>query len=131
WTLRKDPRVVVMERTNALHAAPPEPIDLIAIDLGWTPQRYAIPAAMRWLKPTGRILTLIKPHYELRADEKPLLRDGVLAEHDAERIAERTAAELPGLGARLLGLTRSPITGGAGKGNKHGNSEWLSLLARA
>ena len=90
WTLRNDPRVVVMERTNALHAEPPTLMDLIAIDLGWTPQRHAIPAALRWLKPEGRIITLIKPHYELGPDEKGLLHEGVLAEPDAERIARRT-----------------------------------------
>src|ERR1041384_316105 len=59
WTLRNDPRVIVMERTNALHAEAPAPVDLIAIDLGWTPQRHAIPGALRWLKPDGRIVTLI------------------------------------------------------------------------
>jgi 23S rRNA (cytidine1920-2'-O)/16S rRNA (cytidine1409-2'-O)-methyltransferase len=128
WTLRKDPRVIVMERTNALHAEPPEPVDLIAIDLSWTPQRHAIPAALRWLKPGGRIITLIKPHYELTPDEKSLLRDGVLDERDAERIALRTASELPSLGVRVAGLTKSPLTGGATKGNKRGNSEWLTLL---
>ncbi|MFM9996399.1 MAG: SAM-dependent methyltransferase [Phycisphaerales bacterium] len=131
WTLRNDPRVVVMERTNALHAAAPEPVDLVVVDLGWTPQRHAIPAALRWLKPGGRIITLIKPHYELRDDEKLLLRDGVLDEPDSLRIAERAAAELPALGIDVRGLTRSPILGGASKGNKHGNAEWLALLARA
>ncbi len=131
WTLRNNSRVVVLERTNALHAPPPEPVDLIAIDLGWTPQRHAIPAALRWLKPAGRIISLIKPHYELVADEKGLLRDGVLQEPDADRIARRAAEQLPSLGVEVLGFTRSPLAGGAGKGNKHGNSEWLVLLRRS
>lgn len=146
WTLRQDPRVTVLERTNALHAPPPVPptsaaaaevsatnapilMDLIAIDLGWTPQRHAIPAALRWLKPGGCIISLIKPHYELHPDERALLKDGVLDEPDAQRIAQRTADALPALGVRLLGLTRSPIAGGAGKGNRRGNTEWLALLA--
>lgn len=129
WKLRKDPRVVVMERTNALHAPAPEPIDLIAIDLGWTPQRHAIPAALRWLKPGGRIVSLIKPHYEVpREDAKALLKDGVLEEADADRITQHTVSELPGLGVEVLGLTRSPITGGVTKKNKRGNAEWLVLL---
>jgi 23S rRNA (cytidine1920-2'-O)/16S rRNA (cytidine1409-2'-O)-methyltransferase len=130
WTLRMHARVVVMERTNALHAPPPEPVDLIAIDLGWTPQRLAVPAALRWLKPTGRIISLIKPHYELAGDEKGLLRDGVLEAPDAERIARRTADRLPAMGVKVLGLTRSPIEGGVTKGNKRGNAEWLVLLGR-
>lgn len=138
WTLRKDPRVVVMERTNALHAAPPERVDLVVIDLGWTPQKFAIPAALKWLKPSAipgpppRIISLIKPHYELSREEgKGLLKDGVLDEPDAQRIAERAAAAMPALGVRLVGLTRSPIAGGATKGNKRGNAEWLALLERS
>ena len=128
WKLRKDPRVVVLERTNAIHAPIPEPVDLVAIDLGWTSQRHAIPAALRWLKPQGRIVSLIKPHYELLPEEKRLLRSGVLAEADAERIARRTYDSLPGSGVRHLGLVRSPILGGASKGARLGNAEWLALI---
>ena len=138
WKLRKDPRVVVMERTNALHAPPPilagspSPVsmDLIAIDLAWTPQRHAVPAALRWLGPKGMIITLVKPHYELARDEAGLLNDGVLQEGDAERVAVRTVDQLPAWGVRVLGLVKSPIAGGAGKGNKRGNAEWLAWLAR-
>lgn len=129
WALRNDPRVFVMERTNALYAGPPHgPLDFIAIDLGWTPQRHAIPSALRWLKPGGRIISLIKPHYEVEKTEKYLLVRGVLAETDAERIAVRTAESLPALGVRVDGFTRSPIEGGAGKG-RGGNAEWLVLIA--
>ena len=131
WKLRQDPRVSVLERTNALHAGPPESVDLIAIDLGWTPQRHAIPAALRWLKPSGRIISLIKPHYELAADERALLKEGVLDDAEAERIARRTTGHLPAFGVTVLGLTKSPIAGGATKGNRRGNAEWLAHLARA
>lgn len=134
WKLRTDPRVRVMERTNALHATPPEPADrpdLVVIDMGWTPQRLCIPAALAWLRPGGRIITLVKPHYEAHADERPLLNDGVLAETDAQRIADRTIASLITHGATALGSTRSPIVGGHGKKNASGNSEWLALLSPA
>src|SRR4051812_11330036 len=40
WKLRKDPRVVVMERTNAMHVRLPEPVDLVTIDVAWTRQRH-------------------------------------------------------------------------------------------
>ena len=92
WKLRNDPRVAVMERTNALHAQPPagELMDLVGIDLAWTPQRLAIPAALKWLKPDGRIVSLVKPHYELSDDEKrDLLRDGVLDAAEAQRVLQR------------------------------------------
>ncbi len=132
WKLRQDARVVVLERSNALHAQPPEPVDLVAIDLGWTPQRHAIPAAVRWLKEGGRIISLIKPHYELARDEqRRLLRAGVLDEADAERITQSVMEQMPGLGVAVMGLTRSPVQGGATKGNKRGNAEWLALLTRA
>ncbi len=128
WTLRNDPRVTVMERTNAMHTAPPDgPVDLLAIDMGWTPQKHAIPAALRWLKPGGRIISLVKPHYEVEPSEKSLLVRGILPEPDAERIAKRAIDTLSALNIRIAGLTRSPIEGGAGKG-KRGNAEWLALI---
>lgn len=137
WKLRNDPRVAVMERANALHVAPPTAdgvpalMDLIAIDMGWTPQRLAIPAALKWLKPTGSIVSLVKPHYEVEKGEAGLLRDGVLEGADAQRIAERTVSQLPALGVEVRGFTRSPITGGATKKNARGNAEWLVWLTRA
>lgn len=128
WTLRNDPRVVVMERSNALHAEPPEPVGLVVMDLGWTPQRLAIPAALRWLAPGGRIVSLVKPHYEHKDAGGTLPRGGVLDEPDAERVVERVVAGLPGLGVRVLGLTRSPILGGA---KAAGNAEWLVAVEKA
>lgn len=134
WRLRNDPRVVVMERTNALRADPPPGgVDLVVIDLGWTPQRQAVPAALCWLKPgaEGRIITLIKPHYEASAiGEARLLNRGVLDAADAEAVALRTIAAMPELGAETLASTPSPITGGAGK-RRRGNPEWIALLAKS
>lgn len=132
YTLRTDPRVVTLERTNALHAAPPSDagIDLVTIDLAWTPQRLCTPAALRWLKPGGRIITLIKPHYEAaHGPEKSKLVSGVLSETDARITLERVLSEIPGLGARVLSMTQSPIMGGGGKKRSHGNIEFLALLA--
>jgi 23S rRNA (cytidine1920-2'-O)/16S rRNA (cytidine1409-2'-O)-methyltransferase len=136
WKLRQDPRVVVMERQNALHApVPPEVtaaggLDLVVIDAGWTPQRLVIPAAVKWLKPAGRIITLVKPHYELEPAEKGLLRAGVLPDAEAERIAHRTIDALPAAGVRVLGVTESPIRGGHATKAGAGNREWLAALAR-
>ena len=129
WKLRNEPHVVVMERTNALHAEPAELVDLVTIDMAWTPQRHAIPAALKWLKPTGRIITLIKPHYELDADEKKsLLIDGRLAPEEAERVMLRVLAEMPACGARAIAHTRSPITGGKSSKGGEGNVEFLALV---
>ena len=137
WKLRSDERVVVMERTNALHAEPPGDVragggvDLVVIDLGWTRQDKAVPAALRWVKPDGRVITLIKPHYE--ADRSALGGGGVLADDDAERVACTVRDAMPALGADVLGFVESPILGGAVSGKRKrrggGNREWLALLA--
>jgi 23S rRNA (cytidine1920-2'-O)/16S rRNA (cytidine1409-2'-O)-methyltransferase len=134
WKLRSDPRVTTIERTNALHAEPPaEGVDLVVIDLGWTPQRLAIPAAKRWLNTNGRIISLIKPHYEL-SDQigKAAYEEIVLDDDKAKEITERAAAEIAKLGFTVDGLTPSPILGGGkrSKSKAKGNVEWLALLSQ-
>ncbi|MBC7834908.1 MAG: TlyA family rRNA (cytidine-2'-O)-methyltransferase [Phycisphaerales bacterium] len=136
WKLRKDARVTVMERTNALHAAPPagelEKMDLVVLDTGWTPQRLCLPAAMKWVRAGdrgdqgGRIITLIKPHYELEPAEKYLLVGGVLDESEAGRVSQRALETMPAIGLRVIAVTKSPITGS--KGAARGNAEWLAML---
>src|SRR5579859_6656968 len=64
WKLRNDPRVVVMERTNAMHVDLPEKVDLVTIDTSWTKQKNILPNALHNLKPGKQIISLIKPHYE-------------------------------------------------------------------
>ncbi|RMH14334.1 MAG: methyltransferase domain-containing protein [Planctomycetota bacterium] len=132
WKLRNDERVVVMERSNALHVEPPAELvdaglaDLTVIDLGWTRQRLALPAATRWTKPDGRIITLIKPHYEQETDQRS--RRGVLADEEAERIVREVCAQIGEMGFVVEGLVESPIRGG--KGKTSGNREWLALVSR-
>lgn len=133
WKLRQDERVVVHERSNALHLEPAESVDLVVIDLGWTPQRLALPAAAKWLNPDGRIITLVKPHYECEKSE--LGPGGVMDHTRAEEVAEEVRDRLPALGFGVLGWTKSPVIGGAaGKRKKRkgtGNPEWLALVARS
>lgn len=133
YKLRIDPRVLVIERANGLHVEVPPGeggVDLAVIDLGWTAQRLAVPAALRWLRPDGRILTLVKPHYEAeKLGKGSLLSGGVLNDEDAEAIAREVIDAMPALGVQAIGDTRSPIAGGKGKGA--GNAEWLVLLRPA
>lgn len=130
YKLRIDVRVTVMERTNALHAERPQGgVDLVVVDMAWTPQSRCIPATIAWLSsaPTSRIITLIKPHYEAKGfGLDHLLVRGVLNEADAEAVMQRVVESLPSLGVRVLNTTRSPIEGGSG-----GNTEYLALLERA
>lgn len=137
YRLRQDERVIVMERTNALHAEPPDiPVNLVTIDLAWTPQRLAIPAALRWLRPAGRIITLVKPHYELTEDEKAEhLTDGFLDPANAPLVLGRVLERMPQWGARVIAHAQSPITGGkTGRRRRKrtasaGNIEYLVLAA--
>lgn len=133
WKLRQDPRVEVRERTNALHADPPEGgVDLVVVDLAWTPQRLAVPAALRWLAPAGarRIATLVKPHYELPEEEKSLLDRGFLPQEEAPRVLQRVLDGMPALGATVLGCVQSPLVGGktAKRRGVPGNVEYVAVL---
>jgi 23S rRNA (cytidine1920-2'-O)/16S rRNA (cytidine1409-2'-O)-methyltransferase len=67
WKLRKDPRVAVMERTNAMHVSLPEKVSVVTIDVAWTKQRHILPSARRMIADDAFVMTLIKPHYEAEA----------------------------------------------------------------
>lgn len=119
YKLRKDPRVVTMERTNAMHVVLPEPVDLVTIDVAWTRQKHILPAAARLLKPGGRIVTLVKPHYEAG---RALLRQGILPEAELPGVLEGVKADIQAAGFKITGQTPSPIKGAKG------NTELLMLL---
>jgi 23S rRNA (cytidine1920-2'-O)/16S rRNA (cytidine1409-2'-O)-methyltransferase len=121
WELRKDPRVVVMERTNAIHVNLPEKVRLVTIDVAWTKQRIILPAAMRMLEDHGEVVTLIKPHYEADAS---MLRKGVLLEARVDEVVEKVKSDICSAGFQIAGLTQSPIKGGKG------NVEFLAHLRR-
>ena len=122
WTLRQDPRVVVMERTNALHAILPEPVDLVASDVGWTRQEKILPRALALLARPGTgiaadplVLSLVKPQYEARPGEMVPGRGRVKPE-----ACQRIAAAIRGLAERLCpgrceGPDETPFLGGKGK----------------
>ncbi|MFT3686178.1 MAG: SAM-dependent methyltransferase [Phycisphaerales bacterium] len=126
YKLRVDPRVHVLERSNALHATPTEQVDLVVMDVSWTPMRHAIPAALKWLKPEGKaqgVIALVKPHYERSSKDKNAR--GILTEEEAAAITDEVIAELAAtLPVTLRAKTQSPIRGGGGK-HKEGNPEWL------
>ena len=116
WKLRGDERVVVMERTNALHVKLPEKVDIVTIDAGWTRQRLILPKAMSLAKPGGMVLSLLKPPYEAERGERVR---GVVRPEALEGIVRRTLDELGGMGIGVSGCNRSPV-GGAG-----GNPEFF------
>jgi len=111
WKLRKDPRVVVMERVNAMHVELPEKAALISIDVAWTKQRHILPAAKQNLAPAGIVITLIKPHYEAEASR---LKKGILPEDEVDQVVKAVYAGICELGFEVLETVRSPITGAEG-----------------
>lgn len=125
YKLRVDPRVKVMERSNALHVEPPASVDLVVMDVSWTPMRHALPAAIRWLKPGGAvgIVALVKPHYERSSRDRGAR--GILSDEEGASITDGVIAEIEAtLALRVQGKTPSPIKGGGGR-HKEGNPEWL------
>ena len=122
WTLRNDERVTVMERTNALHCPPPEPVDWVVCDVAWTPQERIVPAAAQWLRPgtSGGIISLLKPHYEAARirGRKP---HAPLTDTEAAEICLQVCRKLNAGHILLRAVMRSPLRG------KGGNAEFLLL----
>jgi len=123
WKLRQDDRVVVMERTNALHVELPEQCDLAVIDAGWTRQSKIIPVALKLLRPAGEIISLIKPHYEVAKTE---MVGGLFPESKHGPVLDQITASYSDMGCYVVsGPIASPI-----KGSKGGNLEYLIHLKK-
>ena len=120
WNLRNDLRVVVMERTNAMHIKLSEKVDLITIDVGWTKQKNILPNAFLNLKKGGIIISLIKPHYE--AEQKDL-RKGRLLDEKIDGVLRQVKEDISSVGGRVEKLIESPLVGEKGK-----NREFLVLI---
>lgn len=122
WKLRQDPRVVVMEKTNARHltaADIPDPLDLVVCDASFIGLEVVLPAAMALTRPGARLVALIKPQFEVgkgRVGKGGVVRDPALHDEVCERI-RAWIGSLPGW--EVVGLTDSPILG------PEGNKEFL------
>lgn len=123
WKLRNDPRVVVMERTNARYLAElPEPIDLVTMDASFISLRLLLPVGVRWMSREGSMAVLVKPQFEAGrrqvARGRGVVRDPRVHAEVLRDIIDFAAGE----GLTLRGAVRSPI-----KGPK-GNVEFLLWL---
>ncbi len=128
WKLRQDPRVVVMEKTNARNLRPehfPAPADLIVIDCSFISLKKILPPAVPLLKPAGRIVALIKPQFEAgkaEADKgRGVITDPVVHERVLAELQEFVAAQT---GLCWCGVVESPLLGPAG------NKEFLALIEK-
>ena len=111
WTLRKDPRVIVMERTNAMHVLIPEAVGSVTIDISWTRQKNILPNARKILAGGGTVVSLVKPHYEA---DPAILRKGVVPEELVDSVVEKVRGDIEGAGWVWENSVRSPIRGGGG-----------------
>ncbi len=131
WKLRRDPRVLVMEKTNARHLTlaafrPPfAGADLIVIDCSFISLRKILPPAVALLGASGKLVALIKPQFEAGKTEagkgSGVIRDAAIHQRVLREV-EGFVAALPRL--RWHGVTESPILGPAG------NKEFLALIEK-
>ena len=122
--LRRDPRVIVMERLNARYLAPdalPEPTDLVTVDVSFISLAKVVPALVPHMKSGARLLTLIKPQFE--AGRGLVGKGGVIRDEVTRRaVIDRAATEIAALGLEPLGLFDSPVHG------VRGNREAFALF---
>ncbi len=131
WKLRRDSRVVVMEKTNARTLTPAQfpPLfggaDLVVIDCSFISLRKILPAAVDLVRPAGNIVALIKPQFEAGREEADR-GEGVITDPAVHarvlRELEEFAGQLPG--GCWRGVVESPLLGPAG------NKEFLVQLEK-
>jgi len=133
WKLRQDPRVVVMEKTNARYLTckdfPGEtgpPADLIVVDCSFISLRKILPSATPLVKSEGRIVALIKPQFEAGKEEadkgRGVITDAAVHERVLAELQEFVASQA---GICWRGVVESPLLGPAG------NKEFLALIEKA
>ena len=128
WKLRSDPRVVVLEKTNARllgPAAVPEPADLVVCDASFISLKLVLPAALALTRPGARLIALIKPQFEAGREavgKKGVVRDPAV---HAAICADIHTWLVEEMGWSVMGVTESPLRG------PEGNVEFLIAGRRA
>jgi 23S rRNA (cytidine1920-2'-O)/16S rRNA (cytidine1409-2'-O)-methyltransferase len=114
WSLRKDQRVISIERTNIRYLTSlPEPVGLATVDVSFISLDLVLPRVASLLAADGQIIALIKPQFEV--GKRQVGKGGVVRDplqHRAVLHARLTHACEIGLAP--AGLIRSPIIGPAG-----------------
>jgi 23S rRNA (cytidine1920-2'-O)/16S rRNA (cytidine1409-2'-O)-methyltransferase len=122
WSLRQDPRVKVMERTNIRHLDRlPQAADLAVIDVSFISLRLVLPKVRELLSPPGEVVALVKPQFEV--GKGALGKGGVVrdqAQHEQVLGELRTFATA--IGYQIAGEIASPVLGAKG------NREFLLYL---
>lgn len=126
WKLRKDVRVVLLEKTNIRYLEAnlvTDKIDIATVDVSFISLLKVIPKVLEFLKPSGEIVALIKPQFEV--SRKNVDRGGVVKDEgkrlEVIEIIQNATAQM---GLEVMGTTTSPI-----KGPK-GNVEYLIYMKK-
>lgn len=124
YGLRQDPRVNVLEKTNARHPfALPEAVDIVTMDVSFISLTMVIPEAARHLKAGRYIAALVKPQFE--APKEQVGRGGVIKDPKVHAaVLGKMVNWAVGQGLRVRDMCRSPIQGDAG------NHEFFILLQK-
>jgi len=126
WSLRNDPRVVALDRTNARYLTQqevPEPVDVIVCDASFIGLETILPASLALAAPGAELIALIKPQFEVgpsAVGKGGVVRDPAMREAACERIARW----LDGRGWAVRHTIESPIRGA------DGNVEFLIAARR-
>ena len=124
--LRRDPRVVVMDRTNIRKVAAadlPYPPDLIVIDTSFISLRLVLPEVIELAAPKAEIIALVKPQFEVgkgKVGKGGVVRDAAMRQEALAGIL----AFAREAGLAVVGSIESPIQGAAG------NVEYLALFRK-
>ena len=124
WSLRSDPRVVCMERTNVRYLTPeqiPEPLDFGTVDVSFISLKLILPALRTLLKPEGQLVCLVKPQFE--AGREKVGKKGVVRDPAVHReVLEQFLINAAKADFTVKEMTFSPIRG------PEGNIEYLGHL---
>lgn len=126
WKLRKDQRVVIIERKNIRYIKPSdigEQVDIATIDVSFISLKLVLPAVKNLLKDNGEIIALIKPQFEVGKGK--VGKGGIVREMEKhEKVISEIKSFAIDLGFKVLNVTESPIAG------QKGNVEFLIYLQK-
>lgn len=141
WSLRKDPRVIIMERTNVRYLdridwnkdsryrgqdfeeLKNRNIDMVVIDISFISLKKIIRAVLHFLNSNGEVLSLVKPQFEVGKGE--VGRGGIVKEEDKRlKAVNDIQKHFESLGLKTIGVFKCPITG------QKGNVEYFLYMVR-
>jgi len=127
WSLRNDPRVLVIEGVNARTLTPtqlPGPFDLVTIDVSFISLRHILPIVPPLIRADANVIALVKPQFE--AGRREVGKGGLVKDSAVqERVVHEILAAASEVGLDRIATTESPVTGAAG------NREFFVHLRRS